>query len=550
MRDKISQQIADICQELFSVTIQPVLSRPDEQFGDFATNVAMQLAKPVGQNPRDIANAIAEKLTEQQIAAQVAGPGFINITLPDAVVYAAINPEVGVRGGKLTLEYSCPNPFKQLHVGHLYQTILGDALARVHERLGTKVSRVTYGGDVGLHVARSMFGILQELGGENPENLANVPVEERANWLAKVYVAGTQAYEQDEATKQAITELNQRIYKLHDDNDTDSPFAQIYWQAREWSYDYFRSFYQDLAVKPFDRFIGESDTYKTGLALVRSHMGDVFEESEGAVILSKEKSGLHTRVFITSLGLPMYETKDLGVISLEHQLFDYDQRIIMTGNEQKEYMKVVFAAMKLIDPELGAKQSSLTHGLVKFGDGQKMSSRLGNVTRAIDVLIVAQSAVNAADEQTAWQIANGAVKYTFLKNSIGGDISFDLEQSISTEGNSGPYLQYALVRARSIMRDAPRVDQVDVTELNAEERRLAAWLSRYPEALEACANNSSLHELCAYLYELSQIFNRFYESNRVIDDPRSAIRIPLVSSYEKILSDGLTTLGIPTPEKM
>lgn len=553
MISELAESTQKLIKELYDIDISVTFARPDAQFGDFATNVALQLAGQLGMPPREIADSIANKMNDATGVKKVsvAGAGFINITISDSLLFASINSEPVQNQGSLLLEYSCPNAFKDLHVGHLYQTILGDALGRVYARLGWDVYRVTYGGDVGRHVAMSMWAILKEFGSETPEKLENVAQDQRSQWLATKYVEGTKAFETNEETKAEILSLNKKIYALHQAGDHDSNFAKIYWIARSWSYDSFSKFYDDIEVMPFDRSIGESETFDPGLAIVTANTGPVFEESDGAVILSKERSGLHTRVFVNTEGLPTYEAKDLGVITLEASEVSYDKRIIMTGNEQREYMRVVFAALKLIDPDLGAKQNSLTHGLVKFADGQKMSSRLGNVTRASDVVDVATSAVDADSPELKKDIALGAIKYTFLKNSIGADIAFDLEKSVSLEGNSGPYLQYALVRARAILRASGDVSSTEAPiTLDEHERNLASWLSRYPEALEACVTNNSLHDLCSYLYESSQVFNRFYENCRVVDDPRSNIRLPIVRAYEKVLADGLTTLGIPTPEQM
>jgi arginyl-tRNA synthetase len=546
MKSEYEKAIADICQQLFNVKAKPDLVRPEVQFGDFSTNVAMQLAGKLNNSPKEIAEKIIDELKKQNTEASIAGPGFINLKLQDAELIKHTGKVNKSRNDKLLLEYSCPNAFKDLHVGHLYQTILGDCLARVYERLGAKVYRVTYGGDVGLHVARSIWAIVKELGGENPGGLSKINEAERGPWLAKMYVNGTKA-DETASSGQEIAAINKRIYEIHDKNDKTSPLAKIYWTTRQWSYELFDQFYKEIKVKEFDRSIGESETYRPGLEIVKKHKNSVFVESDGAIVLDKDKSGLHTRVFVTKEGLATYEAKDLGVITLEAKSYEYDKRIIMTGNDQKEYMQVIFAALNLINPELGKKQNSVTHGIVKFGDGQKMSSRLGNTTRAFDVLRAAQTNVKNNDPN----VALGAVKYTFLKNSIGGDISFDLEQSVSIEGNSGPYLQYALVRARSILKKGESQSTFPVgLELDPQERRLTAWLTRYQETLEECVNQNSLHYLCNYLYELSQVFNSFYETSRVIDDPRSNLRLWLVKRYEETLADGLGNLGIPTPEEM
>jgi len=377
-------------------------------------------------------------------------------------------------------------------------------------------------------------------------------VNDHAKWVAAAYVAGSKAYEEDEQAKTEIEELNKRIYQMHANGDQSSPFAQIYFTCRQWSYDYFEEFYDQIGVRQFDKYYPESETIKPGMELVKQYTSTVFTQSDGAVVLDESKTKLHTRVFITKTGLPTYETKDIGVIVLESKDFPYDKRIVMTGNEQAEYMRVIFAGLNLIDAELGAKQEHRPNGTVRFGDGTKMSSRLGNVSRAVDVVGAVEKAVEASSETLRRDITLGAIKYSFLKNHVGSDIAFDLEQSISTEGNSGPYLQYALVRAKSILakNQKPKTKNQIPESLDSFERTLARQLSIYPEAFEAALNDYSPHHICTYLYELAQIFNRFYENSRVAGDPREVLRTQLVQSYEKVLSHGLKLLGMPTPEKM
>jgi arginyl-tRNA synthetase len=221
--------IAGIIKERYGQTIKVEVTRPEPQFGDFATNAALQLAKPLGRNPREIAEEIAASLrdTGNYEKVEVAGPGFINITLSGSVLLALIREEPRAinMGQNVVLEYSCPNAFKELHTGHLYQTIFGDILARLLLVSGATVHRTSFGGDVGLHVAKCLWGMRQELGGEKPEKLANIPDDafERSRWISRCYVIGATAYEGDEATKNDIDELNKTIYGFHDTNDHDSP---------------------------------------------------------------------------------------------------------------------------------------------------------------------------------------------------------------------------------------------------------------------------------------------------------------------------------------
>ncbi|MDB5175820.1 MAG: argS [Candidatus Saccharibacteria bacterium] len=559
MQEQLEQTIAETGKNVFGEEITVELTRPDESFGDYSTNIAMQLAGKLGKAPREIAEelsgALRADLAEVVSEVTVAGPGFINIRLTDGAIVSMLDYDVSAvnRGRKVLLEYSCPNAFKQLHTGHLYQTIAGDSIGRLLEATGVEVFRANFGGDVGLHVAKSLYGIITALGeAGHYDQLNDVEPARRTQYLSTAYVAGAKAYEEDEDAKQAIATINGQVYGFHANNDHESDLARIYWQCREWSYEYFKSFYESIAVEPFDKYYPESETMEPGIAMVRANTPGVFEESDGAIVFRGEKVGLFTNVFITSKGLPAYGAKDLGVVKLEAGDFDYDQRVLMTGVSDTAYVKVVFAALQSINPELAAKQVHHPNGTVKFGSGQKMSSRLGNVTSAVDVLKVVGDAVEAADDQSKQNITLGAIKYSFLKQRLGGDIAFDLNESVRLEGNSGPYLQYAHARACSILRKSenPVETSLQDTILEAGERTMVRALGEYSLTITKSVKDLMPHHLCTYLYELSQTFNRFYENNRVMGDEREGLRLTLVKRYADTLAEGLQLLGIVAPEQM
>ena len=269
------------------------------------------------------------------------------------------------------------------------------------------------------------------------------------------------------------------------------------------------------------------------------------------VFKGDEKQHLHTRVFITSKGLPTYETKDIGVIWKELEDYQFNHRILMTGNDQTEYMRVVYAAAETFRPGIGAMMTHLTNGTVRFSDGKKMSSRLGNVSRAIDVIEEVRQRVTTITDypDLVEKIALGAIKYAFAKYRLGGDIAFDIEETVSLQGNSGPYIQYAHARACNILAKASAAGEINQT-CDASERQLLQKLSEFSEVIERAAREYLVHGICNYLYELAQEFNRFYEHNRVIDDPRQALRLALVERYRDTLASGLQILGIVAPEKM
>lgn len=554
MKAELEKAIATTIKDVFNQKIDVELTRPDEQFGDYSTNVALQLAKQLDTLPPEIAKKLITALKSNSKLpiddVTMAGPGFINIVLSNQALWKQTEgaPHQSFKGKTIVVEYSDPNPFKVLHVGHLYTSIVGDAIASLLQVAGARVHKVNFGGDVGLHVGKTMWAILQELGGQHPEKLKTIPNDEQADWLTTAYVAGSQAYDNNSDAREAIETLNKKIYHIHAVKDKTSDLAKIYWETRQWSYDYFEAFYKQIGTK-FERYYPESETAPLGLQTVQDQLGPVFEKSDGAIVFKAEKYGLHTRVFITKDGLPTYEAKDVGLIMKKWQDYHFDRSIVITGNEIIQYMQVVLKAIEQFAPELAAATTHLTHGMVRMAGGQKMSSRKGNILRATDVLTDVGAATKTLHGKDDSDSALGAIKYAFIKQRLGGDIIFDVQESVSIEGNSGPYLQYAHARARSILSKA-HVQPQPATTLDPAERRLLRKISEYTEVVDEAVQGLAPHHIATYLYELAQNFNQFYETNRVIGDKRQASRLALVTEYANVLKQGLTHLNIPAPEHM
>lgn len=557
---EISNLIQATIKSLYNLDSEVILSRPENEFGDIYSNIALKISKEVGKSPRVIADEIIDKINKSNdgniAKIETAGPGFINIWLEDKVLISNLDNltnELEIHSGKnFLVEYSDPNPFKPLHAGHLYTTLVGDSISRLIERGGAKVIRLSYGGDVGLHVGKSMWSIVKNLEGEHPEKLNDISESERAKWLGERYVEGNTAYDDDPKSKDEIVATNKKVYAIHKSNDKESAFAKIYWTCREWSYEYFKDLYKELQIIEFDRFIPESEVVDLGVSKVEEQLKKgVYQESDGAVVYKGEDKGLHTRVFINSEGLPTYEAKDIGLLQLKWNDYKYEQSIIITANEQSQYMQVVLASLAEYEPEISQKTKHITHGVVKLVGGVKMSSRKGNTVSAMDIIESAYQAAVKQDKGADHTIVLSAIKYAFAKTRIGGDIIYDPIESIALEGNSGPYIQYAHARAASILSKVEQKKSDFVSEkLEKSERALVAKLNQYSDVLVQSINELSPHLVTTYLHELAQEFNRFYENSRVIDDPRQDFRIFLITKYADVLKDGLSLLGISAPDKM
>ncbi len=554
--EAVKKAIQQVCKELFDVEVEPVLSRPDEQFGDYATNIALQLAGRLNKNPKELAEQIAEHVkgsTSHIQSVEVADPGFINIRLPDEVLIAAtksVTPTVYDQQ-KIVIETNNPNPFKDLHIGHAYNSIVADTIANLLAAGGGEVHRVSYHGDVGLHVGKSMWAILKNVDND-PKQLDAITEAERPVFLSKMYAEGAVAYEQDDLAKQQIEAYSGQSFVLDD-----PVFEQVYQICKDWSFAYFDQVFGQLGSKPVERRFLERETDLSGRQIVEANIGKVFEHSDGAIIFSGEKYGLHTRVFINSRGNTLYEARDLGLIELKYAEFKPYLSYIVTANEQKEYFRVVLKAAELAMPNMSTATRNVSTGTVKLSTG-KMSSRTGNVVNIGWLFEELEKAirVRSNNEETVEQGVVGALRYTMLKNRIGQDLVFDINDAISLEGNSGPYLQYAHARARSILLKSTVHSLESIAKdsglrtLDSSERSLVRKISEYNEVLEDAVRELAPHSIGAYLHELAQTFNSFYEHNRVINDPREEIRVAIVKSYADTLQNGLNLLGIPAPEHM
>lgn len=577
-----SQDITDITPELSLA--------PEATGADFSTSLALRLAKPLHQSPLEIANDIATSLDSPDYEVSVAAPGFLNFTMSPAYWEKTLSllssrpfTSETSKNQVILTEFSDPNPFKVLHVGHLYTSIVGDAISRLFENTGGTVKRLNFGGDVGLHVAKNLY-ILKDQEAEF-EKLKNAPHSEQAELLGRCYVEGTRAYEDNEAAHQEITRLNKLIYeicasgpeKTYIDQETQK-IAELYWWGRQASYAYFADFYQNLGLK-FDEFIPESSVADLGKEIVLKNTPGTYEKSDGAIIFKGEDYGLHTRVFINKEGIPTYEAKDVGLIFKKDQKYHFDKSIVITGDEQKEYMRVVMKSIEQYAPDLIKRSTHLTHGIVKLPGAVKMSSRKGNFIRAIDVLAMIKDTLKSEYNSDDEKIALGAIKYAFLKNKLGGDIELDIKESVSMTGNSGPYLQYSAVRAKKILEKASascnsdkgdptwgppndlagpkdredalgeKSGQDPMSELQYETN-LVKKLTVYETVLKEATDELAPHKLATYLYETAQEFSRFYENCPVQGAKNEAFRRKIVETYLKIITHGLNLLGIEIPERM
>ncbi len=563
IEDKIKKLIRESLQKLGIAGVEVSLEHPDEiSHGDYSTSVALAYSKELKMKPRELAEEvvryIVQNKSEEIERVEIAGPGFINFYLSREFFTKGIADIFGagenfgknstLKGKKVMVEYTDANPFKLFHIGHLMNNAIGESIARLSEFQGAHVVRACYQGDTGLHIAMALYGMMNLP--EKPDYVA---------YLGEAYAYGSKAQETNPEIKKEIEAINKKIFEK-----SDMKLNEIYAKGRQASLDHFEVLYKKLGTK-FDHSYFESEVAPEGLEIVKDFLTqNVFEVSEGAVVFRGDKHGLHTRVFINSQGLPTYETKELGLTKKKFRDENPDVSIVITANEQSGYFEVVLEAMRHIDTRMAERTKHVAHGMLRLPTG-KMSSRTGQVITGESLITAVETMVHKKLEERELEtfeknkiaeiVAIGAIKYSIIRQAIGSDIIFDLEKSISFEGDSGPYLQYSYVRAKSILAKAEKekiVGEVRPEAIPSEISLLERLLVRFPEVVERAGKEYAPHLVATYLVELAGAFNNYYAHNQIVsgEDKTSPYKVALMRVFAGVMKNGLFLLGIQTPEKM
>lgn len=544
------------------------LDQPEESsHGEYATNVAFILAKEKKVSPKMCAEELAPKLHKLLSShiekVEVAGPGFINFFLKKEIVLGEVTTIASSfettlpqkNGQKVMVEYTDPNCFKVFHIGHLMANTIGESISRLYEKNGYEVMRVCYPSDVGRNIALGVWGMIQK---KNEIPKEDTTLRDKATFLGECYAYAYSQFEENEKVKEEVTTINQAIYAKNDEE-----INKLYEMGRAWSLAYFDELYLMFGTS-FDAFIYESEVSEPGIKIVQAFLKQgLFEESEGAVVYKGEQDGLHTRVFINQKGLPTYEAKDLGNYEKKLELLPNAYKyVVITANEQNDYFKVINTVAQKIHPDLQGKLIHIGHGLLRLPEG-KMSSRKGNVLGAEDMIemvgdkvkerMVSFEASEEEKDELVTDIALGAIKFSILKQAPGKDTIFDLEKSISFEGDSGPYLQYTHARMNALLQKADEAGiQADTTHTTELGNELSRLLLTYPQVLAKAYGDLGPHHIVNYLLLLTRAFNSLYGATQFIDKEKkeSGYYILLTQATKNILAHGLETLGMVAPSKM
>ncbi|KKQ24603.1 MAG: Arginine-tRNA ligase [Candidatus Roizmanbacteria bacterium GW2011_GWC2_37_13] len=539
------------------------------QFGDYSTSVALKLTKLFKKNPMEIAEEIKKNFPKSEFVEkiEIVKPGFINfwVSNNNLLDFAQkINEDkfefpsfhLG-KNKKIMVEFAHPNTHKLFHIGHLRNISTGESIVRIFEAVGNKVIRTNYQGDIGLHIAKCLYGI------RNSQSVIKKlnNLQERIEFIGKMYTEGTKAYDNPKA-KEEINKINKMIY------NQDPEILPLWQETKKWSLDYFDEVYKRV-YSHFDRLYLESDVTKRGLEISKEiYKKGVLEKSQGAIVFNGKKYGLDIRVFINSLGFPTYEGKEMGLAEKEFYDFgELDKNIHVVTPEQTSFFKITFKVEELInEKKYKGKQYHLIYEWVKLKEG-KMSSREGNIIEAnwlIDQIKTKILERFKCDEKTAETLAVASAKYSFLKNSTQTIIHFDIDESIAVDGNSAPYIVYTYVRCQSVLRRHSGKAEGRVQNLNDDsgvaplprmtesESNLLRKLYQFPEVVLKSAEQYSPNFIATYLYELASQFNLFYQKNPILKAEKETkeLRLLITQTTANVIKKGLELLGIKTVERM
>ena len=543
------------------------------QFGDYQANGIMPAAKKLGLNPREFAQSVLDKAELQDIAekTEIAGPGFINIFLKDTwladnISRAVQDPKLGVHNPEkqtVVVDYSSPNVAKEMHVGHLRSTIIGDAVVRTLEFLGNNVIRANHVGDWGTQFGM-LIAYLEKMENEHASEM-------ELSDLEAFYRAAKKHYDEDPVFAEKARNY---VVKLQSGDE----YCRTMWQKLvKITMQQNQHNYDRLNVTLTDKDVmGESlynpmlpgiveDLKKQGLAV----------EDDGALVVYldefKNKDGDPMGVIVQKKdGGFLYTTTDIAAAKYRYETLKAHRALVFSDTRQSQHMQQAW----LITRKAGYVPDSfqLEHknfGMMLGKDGKPFKTRSGDTVKLADLLdeaieragvLISQKSTALSEQEKAdviEAVGIGSVKYADLSKNRTTDYVFDWDNMLSFEGNTAPYMQYAYTRIRSIFNRSQialsEVEQAQLSITDEKERALAIKLLQFEEAVQVVGKEGTPHVLCAYLYELAGVFSSFYEHCPILNNDDQQVklsRLKLALLTERTLKQGLDLLGIKTVEKM
>ncbi len=550
----------EIIKELKKHVKEAKLETPKNQdFGDYAFP-CFDLSKQFKKNPNEISQQLSLKIKNPNFITKPIGPYLnffinknklaeqtLNIILKEKNNYGKNNSG---KNKKIMTEFFHANTHKGVHIGHIRNICLGDSISRILEFNNFKVIRANYQGDIGPHVAKCLWGYL---------NLKEKQRGTKSQFLSELYSKANQLSLKDENIQNEINEINNKLYA------NNKKIKPIWKKTRQYCLNDFNKLYKEFNVK-FNRLYFESEVEKRGIEIAKLLLKKkIARLSEGAIIVDLNKYNLGIYVALTKDNHAVYHSKDLALAELKSKEYkDLYKSLHIVGKEQELYFKQLFKTFELISSKLAKRSEHIIYGLVMLPEG-KMSSREGNVIMYDNLMekLLNEAIKEVKKRHPEWsnkqikdiakKIALAALKFGMLDRDNNTIITFDWNQALNFEGDSGVYILYAIVRINSILKKTKiKINKIKITNLNEEETNLIKKLSQFPKIVESSSNNYKPNLISSYLLELVHVFNNFYTNCPVLkaDFKDKEKRIVLINCVRQVLKNGLNLLGINEVEKM
>jgi arginyl-tRNA synthetase len=531
---------------------------PDQSLGDFAFP-CFSLAKVYKKAPNQISEELAKKIPLNEFIdkIEVKGP-YLNFfihkqdiaqdTIKKVLKEKECYGSTKNKKEKVMVEFSQANTHKAFHVGHIRGTSLGESLARILEFSGYDVTRVNYQGDTGMHVAKWIWCYKKFHSKE--------AIKKDEAWFAKIYVDAIKRLSKNPDLQSEVDKINQKLEKKSDKN-----LNKIWKSTRKMCLDSLENIYKDLNTT-FDKYFFESQMEEDGKVIVKQLLTKkIAEISDDATIIKFKNETLGVWVLLRKDGTVLYSAKDIALAAKKFDKFQIDTSIYVVGKEQEHHFMQLFKTLELMQFKQAKKCRYVPVSLVKLPWG-KMSSRTGdNILYSTFKKEITDYAKKVIQERfknlpkteldkRALAIGIASMKYSMLKQSPNKEIVFNKEEAMRFEGDTGPYLQYSYARACSITRKSTNKEKYKIPEISNQETSLIKVIDEFPTELENAAKELNPAIVANYAYKLSQRFNEFYVSCKVIGEKEEAFRIALVKIFKITLKNALNLLGITPLEQM
>lgn len=573
-RRELAEAISPVIEKVFqcSFSVDKVYDlfgpTPFRENGDLAFPLFL-VAKEVKTNPAQAARVLSESLETlpEFISSKKAMGPYLNFFFDFNVVAKKILPEIlsenffkqklTEQTPKTMIEYSQPNTHKELHVGHMRNLCLGDALVRLHRYAGFEIVSSTFPGDVGTHVAKCLWYLKFHYKGE-------IPKERKGAWLGSMYSTAHNKLEAERGTPEEAENREKLTMILKQLEQKSGEFYDLWQTTREWSIELMNKVYEWAGVN-FDIWYWESEVDSASVELARKYFEKgLFVEDQGAIGVNLDEWKLGFCLLIKSDGNGLYATKDIELARRKFQDYQIEKNIYVVDKRQEHHFKQVFKVLDLMGFENASKCFHLQYDFVELPEGA-MSSRKGNIVPLESLIenmvtMIKEQYLNRYNgewssqeiEHTAQLVAKGAIKFGMTKIDPSKKIVFDMKEWLKLDGESGPYVQYVCARIHSMVKKLgpPQSDELIIE--TPQEKELVAQLMNFHHVVLQATEHYKPSVLTAYLYDLARAYNSFYAECPVgsVEEPLKSSRLKLSSSTASILSKGLGLLGIEAPERM